>query len=270
MRARQSGQATIEYILLIVIVITVAGGVLVQIFRPLDEYLRDYIGEYIYCLLDEGELPALGSEGGSGTCVAKKPQLNITGFNISPNSGSDSKKKAAEDAAKAAAAKSRSGRRGGGFSQIGPSGGKNRHALLNPRSSGIDGRSKDSNVSSVSLDKDRGGGITVRHITVLTPRGSTASGLAGLLAEERNRAKKREERTSISLGKTAEHEGGHAQRKTAGIAAELKKDNKDRELSGLNFSFSEMIRFIFICAIIGLLVFLIGSQLNSISKGLEK
>jgi hypothetical protein len=59
----QRGQGIVEYILLLVIIISIGYAILNQLFKPVSKWTEFYIGQYIDCLLDQGELPKLlGSE----------------------------------------------------------------------------------------------------------------------------------------------------------------------------------------------------------------
>jgi len=55
----QFGQGVVEYILLLVVVIGIASAVLYRVFTPVRAFTDFYIGQYIDCLLDQGELPGL-------------------------------------------------------------------------------------------------------------------------------------------------------------------------------------------------------------------
>ena len=57
--ANQTGQAVTEYILLLIFLVTMlfaAKG----IFGGLNKFINNYVGEYIACLMEYGELPSLG------------------------------------------------------------------------------------------------------------------------------------------------------------------------------------------------------------------
>lgn len=55
----ENGQAVVEYILLIVVVITLVMGAK-QAFSHVDDFIDHYIGGYVTCLMEYGELPSLG------------------------------------------------------------------------------------------------------------------------------------------------------------------------------------------------------------------
>ena len=65
----ESGQATTELILLLIIIIIVFSGALYQLNDAFKNYLEEYFGNYLACLLETGELPGLGSEEGNSSCV---------------------------------------------------------------------------------------------------------------------------------------------------------------------------------------------------------
>ena len=58
----QGGQTTIEYILLLVVVVALIGGVIWQFNDAFRKWGNNYFGNYIACLLETGELPSLGSK----------------------------------------------------------------------------------------------------------------------------------------------------------------------------------------------------------------
>lgn len=57
-----AGQAMLEYILILVVTVTLLLSLMTQIFKPLQSFLKAYMGDYIQCILETGELPALGGE----------------------------------------------------------------------------------------------------------------------------------------------------------------------------------------------------------------
>jgi hypothetical protein len=57
----RSGQAVVEYLLLMVIIVAICIGI-GKGFGVLNTFLNKYIGEYVVCLMEYGELPSLGSK----------------------------------------------------------------------------------------------------------------------------------------------------------------------------------------------------------------
>ena len=65
----ESGQAAIEYILLLVVVVGVLLGSVYQFNSAFSFWADNYFGDYLACLIESGELPSLGgSSGSSGEC----------------------------------------------------------------------------------------------------------------------------------------------------------------------------------------------------------
>lgn len=59
LRGRNGGQAVVEYIL----IVSVAVGLIFMlkgVFKGVNEFIGNYLGEYVTCLMAHGELPALG------------------------------------------------------------------------------------------------------------------------------------------------------------------------------------------------------------------
>lgn len=54
-----NGQAAIEYILLLVIIVSLIMGAKTA-FSNVDKFINHYIGDYVVCLMEYGELPSLG------------------------------------------------------------------------------------------------------------------------------------------------------------------------------------------------------------------
>lgn len=59
---KQKGQATLEYIMLFTVVIFIAGGLMFQFNDAFKNFVNNYFGAYLSCLLESGELPSLGWE----------------------------------------------------------------------------------------------------------------------------------------------------------------------------------------------------------------
>lgn len=68
----QSGQAVLEYILVLFVVVSIALGIIYQFNDSFKSKLNTYFGDYLACLIETGELPSLGSDSGvsQGECDA--------------------------------------------------------------------------------------------------------------------------------------------------------------------------------------------------------
>lgn len=68
----QSGQALVEYILLVVVSISLILALANQLYKPFNKWLENYMGAYLQCLLDAGELPSLGYTAEEAICNTDK------------------------------------------------------------------------------------------------------------------------------------------------------------------------------------------------------
>lgn len=71
-RHRESGQATIEFVLVLVVGMLIALGLLYRFNMAFKKYTVDLYGTYYRCLLETGELPGVGS-----VCKDKKARFDI-------------------------------------------------------------------------------------------------------------------------------------------------------------------------------------------------
>ena len=69
----ERGQGIVEYILLLVVVLTLAFLLANRFFQPFQKWVNYYLGSYVECLLDQGELPGQGGENGIQDCEFQNP-----------------------------------------------------------------------------------------------------------------------------------------------------------------------------------------------------
>ncbi len=70
-----AGQAVLEYILMVVVGVTLVVSLSVAIFQPLGQFVDNLNREYIKCLLETGELPQLSSEDQNVVCFDEIPSF---------------------------------------------------------------------------------------------------------------------------------------------------------------------------------------------------
>ena len=63
----QRGQAVVEYLLILIVMVGLIGGGLLRFHEGFGRYARNYVGDYLACLIETGELPNLGAPSG-GIC----------------------------------------------------------------------------------------------------------------------------------------------------------------------------------------------------------
>jgi hypothetical protein len=85
-----SGQATLEYVLLLFIVTSLIFGTVYQFNDAFRQFASNYFGSYLSCLLETGELPNLGAENSDNLCDADYQPFSLAnGRAPRPSSGGD-------------------------------------------------------------------------------------------------------------------------------------------------------------------------------------
>lgn len=116
------GQGMIEYLLLLVITISMILLAMANLFTPMQNFLQNYMGTYVGCLLSSGELPAIRTENelknGEQKCSFSITGGNAAignggGVNGSKNGGSDGQGNGSSSAAESKA-KSKNAKTGNG------------------------------------------------------------------------------------------------------------------------------------------------------------
>jgi len=78
--ASESGQAVIEYTLVLIVSVGVILGGLYQLNDAFRQFADSYFGDYLACLLETGELPTLGGGGGfAGECNQEFQAFSLAG-----------------------------------------------------------------------------------------------------------------------------------------------------------------------------------------------
>ncbi|MCB9072590.1 MAG: hypothetical protein H6623_03145 [Bdellovibrionaceae bacterium] len=90
--SNQSGQAVLEYILVLVIVVGIILSTMYQLNTAFKKYVQSYFGEYIACLLETGELPSLGSGEGANKEICSSAYEPFSLKNGRPLAGGGSDK----------------------------------------------------------------------------------------------------------------------------------------------------------------------------------
>ncbi len=79
-----------EYILLLVITVAIILSLTNQFFRPFGQFVNNYMGDYISCLLETGEFPSTGNSSNQSECDFKfKPATLAEGRSPIGGSGSN-------------------------------------------------------------------------------------------------------------------------------------------------------------------------------------
>lgn len=267
-RFSQSGQGLTEYLLLLVVTVALVLALANAYFRPMNRFLQNYVGEYIECLIDYGELPALGY---SESEVEQECNRAFEAFSLArgrpraPSENSSSRRDLAGrgSGAQRADGASRSGSR---VTNLNSSGGSARTAGVD--SASIQGKQREVPVESLdetsylrarrtSSSSGAGGAGGVRTIQ--------AEGFAGVLAAEREKARRREQRL-----RTVASSGDSPTPAAKKFVVTPPKPKEAPASQGFELGLGGIFRLALILAIIIAIIFFIAGQALQITKSMEK
>lgn len=265
----QSGQALVEYVLLLVIAIALVLGLANQFYKPLGSWVENQMGPYLECLLDIGELPALGGEA-MGECAESYRAFagkggtagsgGANGKNAKNGNSSESQNKKDEADKKSSSAAGSEGSGGAGGRKRGLNAGGHR---------GADG-GKGTGSSEVMTEKLAESKFykfrSNSSSSVQSQQQSLTSEQVGTVPIERLRASKKEN-ASYKAGILDQSEGeGKPQRMI--IKPSERKIAADEVTEP--WSFGKYLKFALILIIIVAIVLFLAGQVSQISKSMEK
>ncbi|WP_413585781.1 hypothetical protein [Bdellovibrio sp. HCB274] len=269
------GQAVIEYVLILIITVSLILMLISQIFKPFQGFVKSFMGDYMACLLETGELPALGSDSG---LECKFNFQNVEGgFKNNPASSnsnsSNSESSNQSEKNSSASSSSSSERSSSGSTYAGSrsrSGGSSRISRSRAPTSGIDSSQQQSGkVVEIALEGGGAGGYFQSNnggYSVQSGRRVASVPLTGMTEDERKKLEKK----ANGGGKTTVVQGeGFAppKKKTAVKKPEPKLELPPEEKA---VTFGNFIRWLFIAALIIALVIFLGGQALQFSKSGEK
>lgn len=285
-----SGQAVVEYILILVVSVTLILSLASVIFTPFQIFLNQFLGEYVSCLLESGELPPMGTDslkaktscpipkfkGGAPVSIPGGPtgsgyssSSSSNGSNGSSSGSSDSDKNGSNSDGSNSddSSKNRQGTRGNLNS--GGSGGMGSRPTASDGAGGNSSKSRELEIPDQAGSGGPGtfsGNRFANTALGLSGKKTRAIGLDGMTDEQKSKLKPSERggQTKISAGdgmivKEKKTTIKPPERKVAGVAEE--------EDSG--FQFGNLIRILFIIGIIVIIIALIGGQVAQMVKSWE-
>lgn len=272
LRSRQSGQGTIEFILLLVVSVALILALSTKIYKPIGEFTKSYMGDYLGCLLDRGILPKLGTE--EDLC---SEALRLSANNpLAPRSGGKLEKqvndqKSTKSDKKSLLSQDQQDNLGSRSGQGARSIGQTRERNFSPTSRGSDaangagtktvevtdplGRGKFYKTSSSGMTYSEGG----QKITKI-------EGLNGLIMAEKEKIKKKEGRISkVAAVESEESLGKPKVLHLKPVERKIAQEQIDEP-----WSFGRLIRFAIIAIILIAIVLFLSGQALQISKSWEK
>jgi hypothetical protein len=297
------GQGTIEYILLLVITTSMILLALGQIFRPMQSFLKDFMGTYVACMLSSGELPSIHSENklkdvdsqcsfkfegsgslanngssGGGSAVGestKNGKNSLTDSNAGGNQSNN--KNSANNNSKKGSGKGSGSSDSSGGSQSANSfaGSPSRNSLFGRKGSG-------STDSGSGLDGDAGAGGKKRYVNGLNKKGdrfinssnqrqaTSANGRGiAVFGYTEGMSDKQERKIQSEARVVARLDEGMVQTAQKKVAIKppttvIKIEAKDEEMS-----LGAYLKYLLIAVIILLIVILGGGQMFEMSKSYD-
>jgi hypothetical protein len=296
----QQGQGVVEYILLLVVVLSLGYALLNRLFTPVQNWTSFYIGQYIDCLLDQGELPSLlgsndvqdcnyeamiapgnqgpdnrsprGSGPGSGNSSNPSESRRSEGeSNRDSNRSSDSSSSSSRNPRNSQADGSRGSKRlnltpwGSDYRSLGNRSGKELSINLGEDSSSSLNSESSFNANTALSNQSQ---MQRRRHRIRRVRG-----LTGALYEQSFSRKGEKKPLTIARNKlndSIEIGGGLEKRsKKLSINTEKRSKIRDVNLDMQDFSFGYLFRIALIIIIILAIIWIIGSQVAQVSKNLE-
>lgn len=274
LRSNQSGQAVLEYILVLVVLVAIILGGLYQVNTAFKVWAENYFGSYLSCLLETGELPALGGGGSAGACDEiyepysfdkGRPLLASNSGSGGNNSSSSSSSKASQSPSDSASSSAQAGVRDS-------SGGSSGSSQINPSSRFMAGRRSGPNNEVGSSKKASGTSYT----------GSTDGSIPMSFFNNGDNGRFRVANQEIGLDFSMDKERERKQLKTAEGIKKSDDVSQDRARKKANpmrapaaktqltddqgLTFGSYLRYILIAVIIIALVLVVGGQLLQASK----
>ncbi|WP_291516141.1 hypothetical protein [Bdellovibrio sp. ArHS] len=270
------GQAVIEYVLMLVITVSLILMLANQIFKPFGQFVDNYMGKYVACLLEYGELPSLGSDTPSvvdedSECDKKFQPGTLSGGrppNGNGSDGSSGSNSANKNSSSGSSSDGSSGGSGGTYAgSASRRGGSSYMGRGRRPSSGVEtgGNSAQAGgkVVEIALDNGGNGGFFRssnggRYIAPQRKRMSV--GISGLTETERKKLEKKADGTG---GRIVTGESFNPPPKKTLVK---KPEVKTAVQEEAPMTIGNFIRYLFIAALVIALVIFIGGQALQMSK----
>jgi len=261
--------------LILVVVVGVALGIVYQFNDAFKIWANNYFGEYVACLLETGELPAIeGAPGSSGICDQMFKSFSLAEGRAPKGNGGNGGSKDSRDAGEERGEGGSRNRGGGGNGSPGAEGGGG--------SGGSFGRTR---ITSQNPGGSTGGGRGRGSKSNDTYTGSTAAGSYGQQSRASTQRGKQESRQLLST-KFAFEEGKEDKETRRSISSSKAEAGKPPTKSRLrinskdlskdrapqaddSFTFGDWLRILIIIALIVGLVVTLGGQFLQIGKSNE-
>lgn len=262
-----SGQAVVEYILVLVVTIGILLGVMYQFSTAFKKYVQSYFGEYVACLLETGELPTLGGTDGAnaGICAASFEPFSLKNGRPMIGSGGNGDGSDSDGSSGRGARNRSASRRGNGLNS-------------SKVTRGMTGR----NGEAVSSESTNGGAaddgkkrIVKRYVSnpsfSFQRKGRQEDGQIRLSDNFKMASEEKEKKPFAARIDTAGAKGGIRLRGKK-LHIDINKFNTRKPAGtdvGLDLSLGDYVRYLIILGIVVMIILFFGGQLMQIKKNYE-
>lgn len=271
--SNQDGQALVEYLLVLVVSVALVIALATQIFTPFRDFLKSYMGDYIACLLETGELPSLGNETTEELLAAEGCNAKFESATLAKGrpARADAQSAAQNPAEKKAADTGPEGGAGGGSPVVGPgSSGRGSNLLISSfnRKTATEAGAPQEKVTEIPVQLEASSFYNRKDSysseTGGRPAKITSVGIAGLTEEEKKKQARKENSSRVVA---SGEQLGPPPKKIPVKKPEPKPEVVEEDTP---MTFGNFFRFLLIAAIVIALLAVLGGQALKIAKSQEK
>ncbi|WP_413292174.1 hypothetical protein ACLSU7_12285 [Bdellovibrio sp. HCB185ZH] len=269
------GQAVIEYVLMLVISVSLVLMLMTQIFKPFQAFVQSFMGDYLACLLETGELPQLGADTlKESECKFSFQGVSGNNSNSSNTGKSNSSNSSSSSSSDASSSKSSSSSSSSSGTYAGSSSrprGSNSISSARAPKQGVSGNGDVGGGKVIEITLEGGGAGTLykakngSSYVVEGGRRVASLPISGMTEEDRKKLEKRAE-----SGKKSTVVSSDMNTKPKKTAVKKPEARTVAEAAEEPVTFGNFIRWLFIAALIIALVIFLGGQALQFSKSGEK
>ncbi|MGZ3795487.1 MAG: hypothetical protein ACXVB1_03935 [Pseudobdellovibrionaceae bacterium] len=266
----------VEYVLMLVVSVAMVMALGYQLFKPFQIFLKSYMGDYIACLLETGELPSLGNPQTQALledagCNAQFEAATISKGRPSKPANSSSSAQAQKSDSSSKSSDSSGGQaKGDGGGGHGPSSSRGGNLLISSmkRKTATESRGgQETKVTEIPLEEKSQFYNRKNSFSSDLNRAqgkTTYVGIAGMTEDEKKKQERREENSrTLASGESR----GFPLKK---IPIKKPEAKPPIEAEDTPFTFGNFLKFLLIATIVIALIVVLGSQALKVIKSQEK
>ncbi|MCB0413848.1 MAG: hypothetical protein KDD50_05915 [Bdellovibrionales bacterium] len=275
--ARQNGQAVIEYILVLVVVVAIILGLASQFNTGFASWAKNYFGEYLACILETGELPSVGGGIGAnyGECseafqpftfTAGRPPKGDGSGRGSDGNSSNSQNQSGKSSSSSRGSGPKSYRADGSSASGGMESSRSGRFLSSRSSKGkrSSGGSSEGSASEIAMDKAGLPGWATggkKRIKVKSGKFNNYGRVSGVGSDKK---KDKEIRFQVKRKK----DDGRKEAKKI-LVPKRKLSSTEKPDDDVGLTIGNFVKYILIIAIIIFILIYVGSQFFQVKEGMD-